>query len=202
MNIIRHGKDWIDIILVDIVTISIISILLFLSSLIPYTYPSSNFNEVVKSEDKDYNIHILTQEELSQLYTLKFNDKYIDTQIQEFSYEDCQLLLKVGRTEGGPTLLGQLWTIRTIINRVYSPEFPDNVWDVISQDKQFKVVETGIYEDAEINSDSHMALAMIESGWDETQGALYFESSSNTSNSWHVTHKQFIKEVEGQRYYK
>ena len=203
----KHGKKkrrnyWIDIILLDILTASMVSILLLCNMLkTPTKYPDITW-EVVKNEDKDYNKHILTQEDLSQLYTLKTDGRLINTQILEFTYEDVQLLMAVGRTEGGPTLLGQLWAIRTIINRLQSSEFPNTVQEVISQDGQFEVVENGMWENADINSNTHVALAMVEGGWNKTQGALYWEADSNTENSWHATHLEFIAEIEGNRYYK
>lgn len=204
----KHGKKgrrnyWIDIVLVDIFAASTISILLLFSL---FTYipdvKGVNWEKVVKSEDKDYNRHILTQEDLSQLYTLKPDGRLINTQIIQLTYDEAQMLMKVGRAEGGPTLLGQLWTMRTIINRVQSNDFPDNVIDVVTEEGEFEVVWTGKYKDAEINVNTHIALAMIEQGWNMTEGALFFEASSNTENSWHAKNLTFIKEVEGQRYYR
>lgn len=202
----KHGKKgrrnyWIDIVLVDIFSAVTISILLFMNSLTYVPKPTIHW-EVVKTQDKDYNRHILTDEQLSQLYTLKPEKRLTNTEILEFSYDDAQLLLAVGRTEGGPTLLGQLWAIRTIINRVQSDDFPNTVEEVIHQEGQFEVIDNGMWENADINSDTHIALAMIEGGWDETQGALYWEANSNTENSWHATHLEFIAEIEGNRYYK
>ena len=138
----------------------------------------------------------------SLLYTCKPTIYNVNPDIVEVSYIDAVLLMKVARAEGGATLDGQLWSMRTIINRIYSNDFPDSVQDVVEEDGQFEVVITGSYINADVNSNTHIALAMIEGGWDETQGALYFESSSNSSKSWHKTHLTFIKEVEGQRYYK
>lgn len=202
----RHGKKgcrnyWIDIVLVDIFSASIISILLFMNMITYVPKPTIHW-EVVKTQDKDYNRHILTDGQLSQLYTLKTDGRLINTQILEFTYEDAQLLLAVGRTEGGPTLLGQLWAIRTIVNRLQSSEFPNTVEEVINQEGQFEVIENGAWENADINSNTHLALAMIEGGWNETQGALYWEATSNSENSWHATHLHFIAEIEGNRYYR
>ena len=69
----KHGKKerrnyWIDIVLVDIFSAGIISILLFMNSLTYVPKPTIQW-EVVKTQDKDYNRHILTDEQLSQLYT-------------------------------------------------------------------------------------------------------------------------------------
>ena len=205
---VRHGKKsrnyWIDIVLVDLAVTFTISILLLLNTFIPYQYPEDpvEIREVVKKQDKDYNRHILTTEELSQLYTCSAVGGKINKEIIQLTYEEARLLLKVGRAEGGPTLDGQLWVMRIIINRVKSDEFPNNIYDVVTEDGQFEVVWTDQYEDADVNSNSHIALAMIEQGWDETQGCLWFEASTNTENSWHAKNRTFVKEVGGNRFYK
>lgn len=203
----RHGRKrnyWIDIVLVDLFVACTISILLLCSMLIDTdidtVYPVHW--EVVKTQDKDYNRHILTDSDLSRLYSCKPDYRLTNTQIIQLTYDEAQMLMEVSRAEGGPTLLGQLWTMRTIINRVQSNDFPDNVIDVVTEEGEFEVVWTGKYKDAEINVNTHIALAMIEQGWNMTEGALFFEASSNTENSWHAKNLTFIKEVEGNRYYK
>lgn len=146
---------------------------------------------------------VYTEIDYSLLYTCRPTvTHYTNPYIVELSYIDAVLLMKLARAEGGPTLDGQLWSMRTVINRLNSNQFPNSIKDVIEEDGQFEVVTTGAYINADVNSNTHIALAMIESGWNETEGALYFESSTNSTHSWHKTHLTFVKEVEGQRYYK
>ena len=158
--------------------------------------------EFVKSEDKDYNIHILTQEELSQLYECEPVITNTNTQIVDLTYEEAQLLLRVARAEAGPTLEGQKWSMRVILNRVQDKNFPDSIGEVVNQPNQFEVVSSGVYRNAEINENSHLALAEIEKGWDETEGSLYWEADSNSDHSWHKKNLVYIKTIEGNRYYK
>lgn len=147
-------------------------------------------------------VSYLTDENLSELYSYKPEINETSEGIVEIDYEDAQLLMHIARAEAGTSLDGQLWTMRTLINRIESDEFPDEIWDVVSQKGQFEVYANGRYKTVELNENSHLALAMIEGGWDETDGAIWFEASTNSPNSWHATHLTFIKEVEGQRYYK
>lgn len=143
---------------------------------------------------------ILTREDYSKLYTCK-DDIRNDTCLQ-LTYEECQILMKVARHEGGDTVEGQLWVMCTIINRVNDPNYPDNIIDVLSVPEQFETYRDGSYKNVELNANSHHALAQLESGYNPTEGSLYFESSTNSNHSWHALNLDYIKEVEGQRYYR
>lgn len=136
----------------------------------------------------------------SKLYTCRqdyYKDICLDVNIQ-----DAQLLMKIARAEGGPTLEGQLWSMRTIFNRLYNGNFGNSIWEIISSSGQFDVFINGSYINADVNSNSHIALAMIEGGWNETQGALYWRTDANSKNSWHEDNLQYIATIEGNRYYK
>ena len=156
--------------------------------------------EIIETEPIKY----LTNYQLSLLYSLKDDKKKPD--VIDLTQSEAWLLMLVSRAEGGDTLDGQLWTMRTLLNRVESdnPDFQkvNTIGEVIYQTGQFEVVSSGSYRYADLNVNSHLALAMVESGWNETSGSLWFESSSNTDNSWHKRNLTFIKEVEGQLYYK
>lgn len=158
--------------------------------------------EEVEPQQAVETVTYLTDYDLSKLYTLS-DDERREGDIVEMTYPEAQLLLKVARQEGGTTLMGQLWVMRTIINRVeYQDGFGDTIGDVLFGDGQFEVIIKGTYENADVNENTHLALAVLESGWDETEGALYFESNSNSKDSWHSKNLTFIKEVEGNRYYR
>lgn len=171
---------------------------------------SANFNcsakendtaeiEIIETQELP---NILTDEELSRLYICKPDYRLVNTRIKEVSYEDARLLLCVSREEGGHTLDGQLWSMRTIFNRLFSDKFPNSVYDVVSQDGQFEVFWTGKYINANVNANSHIALAMIEGGWDDTCGALYWEADTNSDESWHKKNLEYIATVEGNIYYR
>lgn len=159
--------------------------------------------EEVEPQQAVETVTYLTDYELSQLYSVS-DDERIKGNIIEMTYPEAQLLLQVARQEGGETLIGQLWVMRTIINRVECDErdFGDTIGEVIFGEGQFEVVIKGTYLEADVNDNSHLALAALEGGWDETKGALFFESNSNSKDSWHSKNLTFIKEVEGNRYYR
>lgn len=144
-------------------------------------------------------VHYLTDSELSKLYSLK-QDIRNDTTIQ-LSYSDAQLMLLIGRSEGGPGLNGQLWIMRTIYNR-YEAGWGDSIWSILNQNNQFAVVTNGSYKKADINNETHLALALLEMGENPTDGALYWESNTNSSESWHKKNLTFVAEVEGNLFYK
>lgn len=200
-----HGKrNWvIDIILVDVFAMSTISIILLLQLLIPYKWEIPVYAYTTSKVTTVQNIvHYLTHEDLSTLYSCKPKKREKDSKILEFTYDEAQLLMHIARAEGGDTLEGQLWSMRTIVNRLYDDSFPDNIHDIVYDDGQFEVVTNGKYKDIELNANSHIALAMIEQGWNETKDVTYFEASSNTENSWHAKNLTLVAEVEGQRYYR
>lgn len=145
-------------------------------------------------------VDTLTYPDYSLLYTCK-PDKRNDNCLYITIY-DADLLMKIARQEGGPTLDGQLWAMRVIYNRLYAGNFGDSVWEIVSSTGQFDVFTTGAYINADINAESHIALAMLEGGWDETQGALYWRSDKGSCNSWHERNLQYIATVDGNRYYK
>lgn len=153
--------------------------------------------QVVETEKIKY----LTDYELSLLYTCQDDVRVKDDRIVELSLSDAILLMQVGREEGGTSCIGQLWVMRTILNRLKAG-WANTLWDVLTMDNQFTVVTNANYKEADLNASSHIALAMIEGGWDETQGALYWESNSNSSDSWHKKNLQFIAEIEGNLFYK
>ena len=143
---------------------------------------------------------ILTDNDIQKIYTE--NPVEPEAEIVELTYEEAQLLMKVARAEGGPGLDGQLWAMRTILNRVYHSRFDNTIQEVVSEKNQFVVYGNGSYLKADVNANTHLALAMIEGGWDETDGALYWEADTNSNHSWHKKNLDYIKTVEGNRYYK
>ena len=145
-------------------------------------------------------IDTLTYPDYSVLYTCR-QDKNTDSCLY-ITLPEADLLMRIARTEGGPTLDGQLWTMRVIYNRLSNGNFGNSIWDIISSTGQFEVFTTGQYIKADVNINSHIALAMIESGWNETQGALYWRTETGSTNSWHERKLQYIATIDGNRYYK
>lgn len=100
---------------------------------------------------------------------------------------DAYLLAKIAMAEAeGEDTIGKALVIRTILNRVESDNayFPDTVSEVIFQKDAFTPVRNGRFEKVEPSEDCYAALEIVNEGWDESQGALYFERST-TKETWH-----------------
>nr|DAX61017.1 MAG TPA: lytic transglycosylase [Caudoviricetes sp.] len=99
--------------------------------------------------------------------------------------DDDYMLLKIAMAEAeGEDTIGKALVIRTVLNRVQSDSFPDTIKDVIFQENQFTPIRNGRYDKVTPNDDCYIALEMVEEGWDESEGALYFERNTN-KETWH-----------------
>lgn len=161
----------------------------------------SKKEEVTPKKEIVETVEYLSEEELSKLYSYKQDIRKTDENIIELDIEDAVLLMQIARSEGGDSLEGQLWVMSVVINRLQDGDFGDSIVEIVSADRQFEVYSNRAYLTAELNANSHIALAMLEAGKRPNKEALYFEASSNTSNSWHSQNLSLIKEIEGQRYY-
>lgn len=104
-----------------------------------------------------------------------------------FSDEEAYLLAKLAMAEAeGEDTIGKALVIRTVLNRVESERryFPDTIAEVIFQNDAFTPTKNGRYTAVEPNEDCYEALELVEEGWDESQGALYFERNT-TKATWH-----------------
>lgn len=102
-------------------------------------------------------------------------------QVNEFLLEDAQLLMQVAQAEAGNQgITGQWLVMCVILNRVDSEEFPNTIEEVISQDGQFATYANGAIEKAEPTSDTHLALAYLESG-ERAKQIVAFESVNDSS---------------------
>lgn len=114
---------------------------------------------------------------------------YIETEDNgiELSDSDAYLLAKIAMAEAeGEDTLGKALVIRTILNRVESDNayFPDTVSEVIFQKDAFTPTRNGRFEKVEPNEDCYAALELVKEGWDDSQGALYFERTTK-AETWH-----------------
>lgn len=86
---------------------------------------------------------------------------------------------------------GKALVMLVVLNRTFgSDEFPDTIEDVIYQKNQFSPVLEGIYEKTIPNEDCWKALDLVINGWDESQGALYFESKG--LSNWHENNLKLL----------
>ena len=102
-----------------------------------------------------------------------------------FTEEEEQLLLKIGMAERGYSGCTDCIALvmRTVLNRVDSPKFSSTLRGVIYAQDQFTPVAEGTFESVIPNDRCREALDMVKRGWDESQGALYYEWCEG--ESWH-----------------
>lgn len=103
----------------------------------------------------------------------------------DLTEEEKSMLLKLGMAERGNTECTECIALvmRTVLNRVEAGRFGKSIRSVILAPDQFTPVSDGSYDKAEPNEHCQEALDMVIYGWDESQGALYYEWC--TGESWH-----------------
>lgn len=95
-------------------------------------------------------------------------------------YEDAQRMLKIAFAEAGNQgIEGQLRVMQVIWNRVNSPDYPDTIEGVISQEHQFQSYRNGSYQSAEPTEETHEALALFEANKNHDSNIIAFETSTN-----------------------
>lgn len=106
---------------------------------------------------------------------------------KDWDANESYMLAKIAMAEAeGEDTEGKALVITVVLNRVWSDEFPNSIEGVITEEKQFTAYENGRYDRVEPSEDCYKALRMVENGWDESQGATYFERTS-TEETWHNT---------------
>lgn len=106
--------------------------------------------------------------------------------------EDAYLLAKIAMAEAeGEDTAGKALVILVVLNRVWDDSFPDDIRSVIYQKGQFSPVSNGRFDSVEPDADCWAAVDMVVTDWwDESRGALYFESES--ASTWHRDNLEFL----------
>ena len=115
---------------------------------------------------------------------------------RDFDAEEAYLLAKLAMAEAeGEDTKGEALVIMVVLNRVWSNNFPGTIEEVIMEEHggvhQFSVtLEGGRWWKVKPDYDCYKAVEMVLSGWDESNGALYFESRGG--DSWHQKNLDFL----------
>lgn len=121
---------------------------------------------------------------------------------RDLDADDSYLLAKIAMAEAeGEDVEGKALVILVVLNRVWTDEFPGTIHDVIYQKNQFSPIANGRFDRVEPDDECYEALEMVMSGWDESDGALYFESEKSADN-WHSRHLEYLFTHGGHRFYK
>lgn len=121
---------------------------------------------------------------------------------RDWDAEDSEILLKIAMAEAeGESVEGKALVMLVVLNRVWSEDFPGTIEDVVFQPRQFSPVrEGGRYYTTEPDRECYEALELVMQGWDESGGALYFESCDNSS--WHSENLEFLYQYGNHKFYR
>ncbi|MFD1459007.1 cell wall hydrolase [Scopulibacillus daqui] len=94
---------------------------------------------------------------------------------------------------GGEPMSGKIAVVDVVLNRVDSPEFPNNVHDVIYQPGQFTPVQNGRINNTPNAADYQAVNQALASGNRQTH-SLYFYNPTIATNHWldHLPTSQVI----------
>lgn len=129
-----------------------------------------------------------------------------ETKARIWGDSDREILARIAMAEAeGESIEGKALVIAVILNRVNSAGFPDSIEDVVFDKTggsyQFSsVAPGGRYWTKEPNEDCYKAVDLVESGWDETQGATFFEATYN-KGTWHKNHLKRLFQYGGHIFY-
>lgn len=118
-----------------------------------------------------------------------------------YNQDDLFWLARIVFAESGNQPLdGRIAVANVVLNRVKSPAFPNTVQEVLAQKNQFTTYKSGNLANRTPNAGSVIAakLAMDGAVVEETAGATYFDS---TSNSWASRHKTYVATIGGHKFY-
>lgn len=113
---------------------------------------------------------------------------------------DYETLLKIVEAEaGGEDTEGKIMVANVIFNRLQSPLFPDNIYDIVWQNTdgtaQFSPTADGRINTVTVSEDTREAVNRAIDGEDYSQGALFFmqEEYSDADNvSWFKSDLEFL----------
>ena len=125
------------------------------------------------------------------------------TYSKDWSAKESYLLARIAMAEAeGCNTQTKTLIIMTVLNRVWSDEFPDTIEEVIFQENQFSPIDNGRWDRVEPNEDCYEAVNVVmEAKYDYSGGATYFENCADEDN-WHSRNLEFLYESEGIRFYK
>lgn len=145
-------------------------------------------------------------------------DKEVENMYPRFIYskdwdgEDSYLLAKIAECEAGnQSVETRVMVILAVLNRVWSPQFPDTIEEVIMQNRngvyQFSpTLPGGSWWTTEPSEKSWEAVDLVMTmEFDTSQGCLYFESFSTEEemlNSWHHRALEYLFQMDDMRFYK
>lgn len=173
--------------------------MLYLATGVTVNGKEENIEKIYVSEYVSNVPEVLNQESINKaVEETPVLEETIEISVESYGldYGDAYLLAKIAMAEAeGEDTEGKALVMRVVLNRTYADGFPDNIEEVIFQKTgdtwQFSPMQDGgRWYTTEPDADCWDALELIEHGWDESQGALYFESVGQSE--WHKNNLEFL----------
>lgn len=106
---------------------------------------------------------------------------------------EVDLLARIIYSEArGEPYIGQVAVGAVVMNRIQSPNFPNNIQDVIFQPGAFTAVDDGQFW-LTPNSTAYRAALDAVRGWDPTYNALYYFNPNTATSAWIWSRPQTVK---------
>lgn len=126
----------------------------------------------------------------------------------DWDSDDAYMLAKIAMAEAeSEGVEGKALVMLVVLNRVWSDDFPDTIEEVIYERTstggwQFSPMQDGgRWYTTEPDQECYEALELIQiEKWDESQGALYFESEGKSN--WHRENLEFLFQYGNHYFYK
>ena len=185
-----------------VITISLVSVAAFAYTV---TEASKIYPVDQDSLDTEFDEITIIPVRTSEIEASTIDENQCDTEDQDEEHDENYMLAKIAMAEAeGEDTEGKALVILVTLNRVCSDSFPNSIEEVILQDEpciQFSVTaEGGRFWNVEPDADCWEALRLVESGWNESQDALYFESQSQSR--WHQENLEFLFEHGNHYFYR
>ncbi len=174
----------------------------------------SNMQPIADESDSSIDYHLIEgsnsipNKEQNESIGVEEKEYPMFTYSKDWDANDSYLLAKIAMCEAGnQNTETKALVIMTILNRVWDDYFPDTIEEVIFQKGsngvyQFSPIGDGSWERNEPDEDCYKALDLvIDSIYDVSEGALYFESCKDQDN-WHSSNLEFVYQSESIRFYK
>lgn len=133
--------------------------------------------EIIDTVEIEPNVITLLKDEVR--YTANFETDCVDNCVQ-VTQEEAECLLKIAWSEAGcESIEGQKKVMEVVWNRKNNPNYPDTVYEVISQTGQFESFTNGRYNIAQPTWETRMALAEFEKNLSMDNEIVAFETVCN-----------------------
>ena len=166
----------------------------------------TNLDELVMDEEHIENEEILESEaeETAEAAESAVEEAAEDKEYTEpvesdeivLSPDEYQVLLRIVQAEAGTCdETGKLLVANVILNRMESEEFPDTVYEVVYQKRQFSPVMNGTINTCKVTMETRNAVNRALKGEDLSEGALYFMNrgkSASRNVRWFDAHLEYL----------